>query len=77
MICLFLDLDTTYDLFSHNIHPDSVLVTIMDGEGKSAAVHRDETSAAPPSDQYSPVLTLVIVIILRFRISETNMFCSL
>ena len=30
----------------HNIHPDSVLVTIIDGEGKSAAVHRDEASSA-------------------------------
>ena len=61
-----------YTCAPHNIHPDSVLVTIMDGEGKSAAVHRDETSAAPSSDQYSPVLTLVIVTILRIRISETN-----
>ena len=30
----------------HNVHPDSVLDTIMDGEGKSAAVHRDEASSA-------------------------------
>jgi hypothetical protein len=35
-----------YTCAPHNIHPDSVLVTIMDGEGKSAEVHRDEASSA-------------------------------
>ena len=30
----------------YNIFPASVLVTIMDSEGKSAAVHKDDTSAA-------------------------------
>lgn len=61
-----------YTCAPHNIHPDSVLVTIMDGEGKSAAVHRDETSAAS-SEHFSDFIW-ILAAILVIRISETNIF---
>ena len=65
-----------YTCSPHNIHPDSVNVNIMDGEGTSAAVHKDEASAAY-SPRTSPSWTSVLLVYVLRQISDTICWCVL
>ena len=62
-----------YTCAPHNIHPDSVLVNIMDGEGKSAAVHRDEASSSSTAN-LSLIWLLTQMLLFAGRISENKIF---
>ena len=46
----------------HHILPASVLVTIMDGEGKSAAVHKDEAGGAARTGGGGGVALVLVVV---------------
>ena len=58
-----------YTCAPHNILPDSIFVNIMNGEGKSAAVHRDKTSSAG-SVKISKLLLQVMFIVTKIWRSE-------
>jgi len=51
-----------YTCAPHNIHPHSVIVNIMDTEGKYAAVHRDGNSGSPACTALVNVQLLTIVL---------------
>lgn len=63
-----------YTCAPHNIHPDSVLVTIMDGEGKSAAVHRDEASSADSAKNSVMWFLIQLLFILKKFCEEKTCF---
>ena len=48
-----------FDKWIFSITPASVLVTIMDSEGKSAAVHEDETNFSTNSQNFYQILILL------------------
>eukprot|EP00090_Calanus_glacialis_P009044 TRINITY_DN17375_c0_g1_i1.p1 TRINITY_DN17375_c0_g1~~TRINITY_DN17375_c0_g1_i1.p1 ORF type:complete len:318 (+),score=41.09 TRINITY_DN17375_c0_g1_i1:58-1011(+) len=51
-----------YTCSPQNIIPDSVIVTIMDGEGKSAAVYKDSVTSAGTNGQKSTEFLFIVIL---------------
>ena len=55
-----------YTCSPQNIIPDSVTVTIMDGEGKSAAVYKDTVSSGMSSDRGNAGFLVFVILVLVY-----------